>query len=217
MVTGEGFITKYKPSANTIAKQINNDVLPLVAKFNLRLEKEFQDIVYAHDIETTLKAAGISYVLFKVTSWFSFFTLFTTTVVLAFTVPAIYVRNKEHIDALVAEYSACAKSKFANVTKLAQEKATPIVQNLIEKSGPVGNFITSKFPVRTAGSTVGQSKSTFGTKADQHAAPVSTTPVTHSSAHVAVPSATTSGASKFPDVHTVKSSIIDEEFKDTEF
>lgn len=200
LVTGTGFVTKYGPSTNAFANQFNNEVLPLVAKFNVKLEKEFQSIVYAHDIETTLKAAGLSYILFKITSWFSIFTLFTTSVVLAFTVPAVYLKNRKQIDALVAEYSACAKSRFANVSKLAKEKAAPIVENLIEKSGPLGNFINSKFPTRTAGSTVGPSKATFGTKADEVSS-------------VKVPStASTSGASKFPDVpaQSLNSHVIDD-------
>lgn len=60
---------------------------------------------------------------------------------------------------------------------------------MIEKSGPVGAFVKSKIPTRTAGSTVGDDRSaTFGTKADS----VTVEPV----------AAKSTGASTFPEVPT---------------
>ncbi|ODV77251.1 uncharacterized protein CANTADRAFT_302547 [Suhomyces tanzawaensis NRRL Y-17324] len=193
LVTGQGFVTKYKPAVKSHAKHFNDEFLPLVAEFNLKAEQEYQKIVFAHDIETTLKAAGVSYVLFKVTSWFSLFTLITTAVVLLFTVPAFYVHNKKQIDALVAQYSQIAREKTSEYSKCAQSKASPYVNDLIKKTGPVGNFISSKFPTRTAGSTVGDSRATsFGTDADAsiHAKKV----------EEEISTATSTGATKFPEV-----------------
>lgn len=203
-VTGQGFVTKYKPTHASCAKRFNDEVLPLVAKATTKLEEEFQKIVYAHDIETTLKAAGISYVIYKLTSLISFFNLIATAVVLAFTIPGIYLQNKTEIDNIIAELTAQAKaqlsvaSKKANeYTANAQEKAAPFVNDLVKKTGPVGSFIQSKFPTRTAGSTVGDSRaSTFGTKAD------------------APSTASTTGASKFPDVPTDLKSTVHESAQD---
>ncbi|ODV64736.1 hypothetical protein HYPBUDRAFT_115700 [Hyphopichia burtonii NRRL Y-1933] len=186
VVTGQGFVTKYKGSTKSYAKYINNDILPHLANFNEEIEGQFQKIVYAHDIETTLKAAGISYVLYKVTSWFSLYTLISIAVVLAFTGPAIYTRNKKEIDAAVAQYTKIAKEKSSEYTQLAQEKAAPHFDALVKKTGPVGAFISSKIPTRTAGSTVGSDKSPSYPG-------IETEPST----------ATTTGASKFPEVPSV--------------
>jgi len=182
LVTGQGFVTKYKPTTKSFAKGFNESILPQVADFTVFLEAEFNKIAYSHDIETTLKAAGISYVLYKVTSWFSLYSLLVTAVLFFFSFPPVYQRNQIEIDAAVAEYTKLAKEKIAEFTKLAHEKAGPHIDQIIKKTGPVGSFIQSKFPTRTAGSTVGESTTTFGTPADIPA-----------TAH-------TSGSSQFPNV-----------------
>lgn len=60
---------------------------------------------------------------------------------------------------------------------MAQDKVSPHIDALVKKTGPVGSFISSKIPVRTAGSTVGEE--------------IATEPEA---------SATTTGASKFPEI-----------------
>lgn len=179
LVIGQGFVSKYKPAAKSYAKKVNDEVLPHVADFNVKLETEIQKILYAHDIETTLKGAGISYILYKVTSLFSLYTLVVAGVVALFTGPAIYVRNKKEIDAAVAQYTEIAKEKSAEYTKLAQEKAGPHLDALATKAGPVGAFIKKNLPTRTAGSTVGDDR---------------TSSYDNDSTGMAT------GASKFPDV-----------------
>ncbi|KAK6455059.1 Reticulon-domain-containing protein [Scheffersomyces xylosifermentans] len=182
LVTGQGFVTKYKPAAKSYAKQFNDVIIPQLAELNLKIEEEFQKIIYSHDIETTLKAAGLSYILYKLTSWFTLFTLIAASVVILFTVPVIYQTNKKEIDAAVANFTKLAKNKTAEYTSLAHKAAAPHIETIVKSTGPVGKFVKSKFPTRTAGSTVGDSKPTFGTAADE------------------LPSATTTGSSKFPDV-----------------
>lgn len=191
LVTGEGFVTKYKGVPKSYAKYINGNILPHVANFNEELEQQFQKIIYAHDIETTLKAAGLSYVLYKITSWFSLYTIVFAVVVLVFTVPVIYSKNKKEIDAAVAQYSKLAKEKTSEYAKLAHEKAAPHIDTLVKKTGPVGSFISSKIPTRTAGSTVGSDKAT-----SFEGIPEST--------------ATTTGASKFPEVPASTPSTVED-------
>lgn len=206
LVTGEGFVTKYKPASKTYADKFNDKVLPAVSKGVDFLEKEFQKIVYSHDIETTLKAAGLSYVLYKITSWFSFFTILTTAVILLFTFPFIYTKYKKEIDAAVAHFSKLAKDKSSEYTKLASDKAAPHVEKLVEKSGPVGAFVKSKLPkTRTAGSTVGDDKSTSApepsTKSTGSSGPEpSTAKTTGSSAFPEVPKSATKDDSTFEDL-----------------
>lgn len=189
LVTGQGFVTKYKPATKSFADKLNKEALPLIADFNVKLESEVQKIIYAHDLETTLKAAGISYILYKLTSWFSLYTLVITSVVLTFTAPAGYFHNKKQIDAAVHKYSECAKAKAGELYQVAHKSAAPHIETLIKKTGPVGSFISSKIPTRTAGSTVGASPTAYANKIDE------------------TTSATTTGSSKFPEVPKTTSEV----------
>ncbi|EDK36731.2 hypothetical protein PGUG_00829 [Meyerozyma guilliermondii ATCC 6260] len=192
LVTGQGFVTKYKPAAKSYAKQFNSEVLPQVARCSEKFEEQIQKVIYAHDIEVTLKAAGLSYVLYKITSWFSLYTLVFAGVVLTFTLPAVYVHNKKEIDAAVTQYTKLAKDKASELSAAAHKKAGPHFDTLVKKTGPLGSFINSKIPVRTAGSTV-------GTETNGYKEPTS--------AH-------TTGASKFPEVPSSADDSILDEFDD---
>lgn len=119
--------------------------------------------------------------------------MITIVVVLAFSVPAVYVRNKKEIDAAIAQYSKLAKEKTAEYTKLAQDKAAPQLEALAQKTGPVGALIRNYLPTRTAGSTVGDNRD---------------------SAFEGSPSATSTGSSKFPDVPSSNLSSDTQEFVD---
>lgn len=160
LLTGEGFVTKYTARAPSYSKIFNESVLPAVGNFATCIEGRIQRIVYAQDIELTLKAAGVSYILYTITSYLSLYAIAFTSVILAFTLPVVYVQNKDEIDAAVAHFSKLVKSKTAEITSQAQKAIGPHVDNFVKKTGPVGNFIQSKFPTRTAGSTVGASKDT---------------------------------------------------------
>lgn len=210
LVTGQGLVTKYKPSSKAFASKFNEQVLPTVADFNTKLEARINNIVFAHDIEATLKAAGLSYILYKLTSWFSLYTLLLTSVILTFTVPAGYQANKKEIDAAVHKYSACARARATNLTKQAQTAAAPHLDNLAKKTGPVGDFIAARIPTRTAGSTVGSSPSGYdgaSTSSTAYEHTIRDTPHATTVPTVGAgafrddaTSATTTGLSQFPDV-----------------
>lgn len=160
LVTGQGFVTKYTAHAPSYSKFVNDSILPAIGRFATCAESKVQRIVYAQDIELTLKAAGVSYVLYFVTSYLSLYTLAIVSVVLAFTVPFLYVQNKDEIDAAVAHYSKIVRQKSSELTDQAHKSVAPHLDTLAKKTGPVGDFIQSKFPTRTAGSTVGSGNDT---------------------------------------------------------
>lgn len=187
LIVGEGFVSKYAGSPNRKSETFRQLVLPALASFAECFEAELHKVVYAQDTEATLKAAGVSYILYKLTSWFSLYTLAFVTVILTFTVPFVYQQNKKEIDAAVAQYSKLARAKTSEYTALAHKKVAPHLDNFAKKTGPVGSFIQSKFPTRTAGSTVGSPQA--------------------GSAHTTAPLAAeepstgvSTGASKFPEV-----------------
>ena len=221
LITGKGFLANFKPTGKLYAKRFNDEVLPELANFNVHLEESFNKIVYSHDIETTLKAAGISYILYKLTSWFSLYTLIFIFVVLIFTVPVIYKTYKKEIDAAVADITKTIKTKSAEFTEKAHKAAGPHIDTLIKKTGPIGSFIQSKLPVRTAGSTVGDSNATsYGTDADKSIAgttsatgtssatansttvPVSVPAATSASSAEPISTGHSTGASQFPSAPT---------------
>lgn len=155
LVTGQGFVTKYlgtKPKSQ--AQTFRKTVLPAIGDFAGAAETHIYKVVFAQDIESTLKAAGVSYILYKLTSWFSVYSLVFASVLLAFSLPPFYQSNKKEIDAAVAQYTKLAKDKASELYAVAHKKAAPHIDAISKKSGPVGSFLQSKFPTRTAGSTV---------------------------------------------------------------
>lgn len=191
ILTGQGFVKKYAGTPNVRADTFRKSVLPAVGDAAEAVEAEFHRVVYAQNIESTLKAAGVSYILYKLTSWFSLYSLIFATVLLTFSAPYVYQSNKKEVDAAVAQYTKLAKDKTLEYTALAQDKVAPHLETLAKKTGPVGSFIQSKLPTRTAGTTVGS-----------HAYSSTYTPHSGAAAtSVDEPAVgVTTGATKFPEV-----------------
>lgn len=152
--TGEGFVTKVKPAYHTAIGDFLETHAQILAKAFKDAEIQLQDILTSVDIETTLKVALASYVLYKLTSFLSVWTILFTSTILAFTLPAIYTANKKLIDSTVVKYSDVAKEKSVEAYKTAKAKAEPTLKKIEAKLAPITKFIKEKIPVRTAGSTV---------------------------------------------------------------
>ncbi|ODV96051.1 hypothetical protein PACTADRAFT_49469 [Pachysolen tannophilus NRRL Y-2460] len=151
LITGTGFVTRFRPAYSNYFQKNADLVSAHFAQYLNLLETTIQELIYAKNIEITLKAGALSYILFKLTLWFSIFTLLLTSTIVAFTAPFIYENNKKQIDELLVKYTKISKQKFFELQEVVKEKAEP----LLEKAGPVGNFIKSKLASsRTATSTV---------------------------------------------------------------
>lgn len=196
LVTGQGFVTKYVGAPRSCAKCVKESLLPAVGDYYECFEKKALSIIYVEDPVKTAKAAFVAYILSFVTSIVSVYTLIWAGVVFMFGFPPIYQSNQDEIDAAVAHAKKAACAKLHELKAEVETKACPLVKQIVEKSGPLGAFIQSKIPIRTAGSTVGE------------------TPVVSTSA--AEPStAFSSGASKFPEVPAteLKSTVTEVEEK----
>ncbi|CCH42489.1 hypothetical protein BN7_2034 [Wickerhamomyces ciferrii] len=156
LVTGTGFVTRYRPSYNKTFSKKTSNFLESFTKDLPALEEEGQKLLYSFDIENTLKASGLFYILYKITSWLSLYKLIFTATVLTFTLPAIYENYQDEINEAVVKFSAIAREKAGEYGQLAQEKATPYLKQADEKLGPVSKFIKSKYQVRTASTSVGE-------------------------------------------------------------
>ncbi|OWB54065.1 hypothetical protein B5S27_g5692 [[Candida] boidinii] len=172
VATGTGFITRFRPATvECLGKSVDTYAAHIVTVLK-KFETEFQNLIYSANISNTLKAAGYSYILYKLTTWFSIWTLVFTSVLVAFTVPPIYLKYQTEIDDAVVTYCKVAQDKAAEYQKIASEKATPYLKQAEIKLGPVGSFISSKLPVRTAGSTVGEEKAPLVPKTSATETPV---------------------------------------------
>lgn len=200
LVTGEGFVTKYVGVPQSRSTTIRDSVLPALGATAEVLEEEFHRVVYAQDVEATLKAAGASYILYKLTSWFSLYTLVVVSVLLTFSVPLVYQLNKKEIDAAVAQYSKLVKDKTAEYSATAHKKAAPHFDTFVKRTGPLGQFVQSKFPTRTAGSTVGSSGHPAGASGYSAGSSGATVGSSVGTAREEPTSGVATGASKFPDV-----------------
>ncbi|RKP31277.1 hypothetical protein METBISCDRAFT_14480 [Metschnikowia bicuspidata] len=194
-LTGEGFVTKYFGAPQSCATCVRESLLPALADTYECLERKVLSIVFVNDLEKTLKVAGIAFILHKITAYISLYALIWIGVAFIFSVPPLYQAYQNEVDAAFSKYTKVAKAQIQEKVGCAKSKLCPLVQQLIEKTGPVGAFVKLKIPTRTAGSTVG-----------------------HSSIPKTISEPTTgftSGASKFPEVPAteIKSSVTEVEEK----
>lgn len=169
VVLKRGIVSSYKPASRSYATCFNKNALPLLADLNVRIEAEIHKIINVSDIELTLKAAGICFLAYVLTSAFSLYSLLVAFVVLAFTGPVTYHTYKSEIDTEVSKRVACAKSQACKVMKQAETKAKPYMDCAAKKVAPITKHLEGLLPdtLRTAGSNVTSTEKTFGTGADE--------------------------------------------------
>lgn len=156
LVTGTGFVTRVRPAYSDTFSKYTSKFLEQLSKDLPCLEQEGQRLLYSFNVENTLKTAGLFYVLYKITSWISLYNLILISTIAAFTLPAVYEKYQDEINAALKQAYKVASQKSAEYTKLASEKAAPYIKQADEKLGPVSKFIKSKYQVRTASTTVGE-------------------------------------------------------------
>ncbi|QPG75066.1 hypothetical protein FOA43_002406 [Brettanomyces nanus] len=154
LLTGEGLVTKFKPAQSTSIGDFLQAHASILASAFKDLEIKIQNLFTAVNIETTLKAALASYFLYFLTSLLSVWTILFASTVSAFSVPPIYLANKDTIDSSIKECSELAKEKSANAYKSVKAQAEPTLKKVQHAISPVTDYVKSKIPVRTAGSTV---------------------------------------------------------------
>lgn len=169
VILKRGIVSSYKPASRSYATCFNKNALPFLADLNVRIEAEIQNIVNVTDIELTLKAAGICFLAYVLSSAFSLYSLLVAFVVLAFTGPVTYHTYKSEIDAQVSKHMTCAKSQMCKAMKQAETKAKPYMDCVAKKAAPITKHLEGLLPntSRTAGSNVTSTEKSFGTKADQ--------------------------------------------------
>lgn len=213
LVTGNGFASRFRPAQYSKLSSYASQLAPKLEQAVSALEAQLQSIVFAADIEKTLKFAALSYVLYKITSLVSLYTVVVSSLILAFTAPAAYVTYQKEIHEAKDKYFTLAKSKAAEYKDIASEKSKPYVSQVNSTLSPYTSKFNGYLPKnRTAGSTIGEhtpsgaSKSTTSGASDPT---VGTT--TGSSAHstTALPKVPTSDpvSAQSVDIDDLKQSI----------
>lgn len=156
LVTGTGFASKFKPAPCSHLNTFVKENIPKYESSVAALEAHLLDIVYSKNIETTLKLSGLSFVLYKITSWFSLFQLLFVGLVSAFTLPVIYVNYEKEIKEYQHKVVGISKEKYNEVYKQVGTQIEPHVKKVQDALSPYTAHITKYLPKnRTAGSTVG--------------------------------------------------------------
>lgn len=189
VLTGTGFVSKFKPQPKACVGEVADYYAPHVVTILKKIEIQTQSLYTSVDVETTVRAGILSFFLYKLTSIFSLWSLIFTVTVLAFTVPPVYLANKEVIDKNILKGVDFGKAKASEAYKTAEEKFGPQIEKAKKAAAPVLNLIESKLPVRTAGTTVGSK--TTATSTDSTYVPSAST--TSSAPHAT--SATTASTS----------------------
>jgi hypothetical protein len=168
LILGQGLVTKLRPPklSNSFSSRASK-LLESFANDLPGLEIEGQELLYSVNVENTLKSAGLFYILYKITSWVSLYTLIFTSIVAAFTLPAIYEKYQVEINAAIKQASAVATEKLNETSKVIATKAGPYLKQADEKLGPVSSFIKQKYQVRTASSTVGEQNASAFTSSSE--------------------------------------------------
>lgn len=189
VVTGTGFASRFRPAQANRLSKLASEYSPKFQSCAANFEKDVVGITFSADIEKTLKIAALSFVLYKITSWFSLYTILLSSLILTFTVPAVYVTYQKEIHQISEKYLSLAKSKAAEYKDIAIKESKPYISQVNAKLAPVTDKIGAYFPKnRTAGTTVGASP------VPQHTEPVPVATSSGSNIHTttALPKAPTS-------------------------
>lgn len=145
---GQGLVTKYgiKECPNTVAI-----VKPIFDAFLKQLpvkQAKFRMLVFAQVPKNTFKAAFVFYLLNKLFSWFSVWTIIFGIDIAIFTLPIFYKTYQKEIDAYVVKTYNCVKSKSEEQCKVVFKKLEPT----LKKCKPLEKYL-NKFTATQANVT----------------------------------------------------------------
>ncbi|AET39903.1 Rtn1p Ecym_5124 [Eremothecium cymbalariae DBVPG len=192
LVLGQGLTTKYgvKECPNIVGM-----LRPKIEEFLVQFpvyQAHVRRLVFAASPRQSFKAAGVLYVLHKLVSVLSLWTLVFIGVIATFTLPIVYKTYQKEIDGTVQQGVVLAKQKSIELQKIASEKAAPYMEQLDKRLGPVSQYLVPKGAAALGGSKSGSNASGPG--------PAATAPVSAGAGAVEEPSMATTTSASFPSV-----------------
>ena len=160
IITGTGFISRFKPKTKNYAGQVAEYYAPHVVTILKNVEIQAQALYTAANVEGTVRAGIVSFFLYKLTSIFSLWTLIFLGTILTFTVPPVYLAKKTAIDNAIANLLKLVKAKTDEGVKVVNDKYGPQIEKAKNTAAPLLNMLGSKQTVRTAGTTVDEPSTT---------------------------------------------------------
>lgn len=145
ILLGQGLITSYCP------KECPNTVGLLKPHIECMMQQwpaqqaKLRKLVFAYQPKNNFRAAAVLYVLHKVFSWFSLWTVAFVGVIGAFTVPLVYSIFQTEIDTAVDNGIKVARTKTEEFSTIASEKTKPYLDTLDKKMGPVSKFVKGQY------------------------------------------------------------------------
>ncbi|SCU81206.1 LAMI_0B05182g1_1 [Lachancea mirantina] len=144
MFLGQGLVSKYGPQqCPNIVGCVKPSVDAAFEKFP-KYQAQLRQLVFAAKPQATLRAAAVLYVVHKLYSLMSLWTMLFVGTIGVFTVPMVYKTYQREIDATVAQGVEAGKQQAQALQSTVSEKAGPYVKQLDEKLGPVSKFMKSK-------------------------------------------------------------------------
>ncbi|CCH57944.1 hypothetical protein TBLA_0A01450 [Henningerozyma blattae CBS 6284] len=127
---GQGLVTKYgiKECPNTVGF-LKPRIDALLKQLPVKQAK-MRGLVFAHSPKNTFKAAGVVWVLHKLFSVLSIWTVLFISVIAAFTLPLIYHIYQVEIDTAVNKGYLHAKKQGKIAGSMAYKKASPVLQKV---------------------------------------------------------------------------------------
>lgn len=141
----KGLVSTYQPSRFLpLSEKVVNDVASYVAYAFRRLTFGIQHLIDARDPVKGLKLAGALYGTYILLWIFSLKALLLTSIIVAFSVPPLYLQFKPEVDKIIGQIQAHLHEHAKTVSKHFYAKAGPQIEFVRKLVGPRGGFDTTK-------------------------------------------------------------------------
>lgn len=137
--TNDGIISRYKINCDDYKDCFTKTMVPSMNQFFLCLFKSIEKVFLVEDLKCSLKASGVLYILYKLTSWFSIASLLFFFIIMIFTLPFGYTQYKKEIDSCITTICCSMKNVFFQQKSLVQKKLEPYVNKFAKKVKPMCN------------------------------------------------------------------------------
>lgn len=141
----KGLVSTYQPSRFLpLSENVVNDVASYVAYAFRRLTFGIQHLLDARDPAKGLRLAGLLYGSYILLWIFSLKALLLSGIIVAFSVPPLYLQFKPEVDKAISQILAHLHEHAKNASTQIHAKAGPQIEFVKKLVGPRGGFDTTK-------------------------------------------------------------------------
>lgn len=141
---GQGLVTRYGvkecPNISGILRPKIEEFFRQFPVYQLQIKK----LLFASSPKHSFKTASLFYILHKLVSVISLWTLMLLSVIATFSLPVIYMAYRKEIDTSINEGVSIVKMKSCEYQTIAKEKAAPYLDQLHGRFGPLCEYFSPK-------------------------------------------------------------------------